>query len=53
MNIKIKPSTPKGRDLGLDHGSAGKGSAPRNMGPKFRENFEAINWKPTPTVKPE
>ena len=22
--------------------SAGKGSAPRNLGPKFRENFDAI-----------
>jgi len=22
--------------------SAGKGSSPRNMGPKFRENFDAI-----------
>jgi len=26
--------------------SAGKGSAPRNLGPKFRENFDAIFKKP-------
>ena len=26
--------------------SAGKGSAPRNIGPKFRENWDAIFRKP-------
>jgi len=26
--------------------SAGKGSAPRNLGPKFRENWDAIFKKP-------
>ena len=24
---------------------AGKGSNPRNVGPKFKENFDSINWK--------
>lgn len=26
--------------------SAGKGSSPRNLGPKFRENYDAIFRKP-------
>lgn len=26
-----------------DSGS-GKGDTPRNLGPKFRENFDAIDW---------
>ncbi len=40
----------------------GKGDAPRNMGPKFRENYEEIDWHrdpapcatnpPTPSAKP-
>ena len=48
MNIRVKASAPKGRDLGLDHGSNGKGSLPRNLGPKFRENYELINWGRVP-----
>ena len=27
--------------------SNGKGDTPRNLGPKFRENYDAINWQRT------
>ena len=32
--------------------SAGKGSAPRNMGPKFRENYDAIFRRKKPAKAP-
>ncbi len=31
------------RDFGLNHG-AGKGDAPRNVGPDFASNYEEIAW---------
>ena len=30
----------------------GKGDSPRNMGPKFRENYDSIFRKPKPQPKP-
>lgn len=36
-----KNSGPTTRDLGLRGSGAGKGSAPRNVGALFRENFPA------------
>jgi len=33
--------------------SAGKGSSPRNMGPKFRENYDAIFRKKPFTLRPK
>ncbi len=37
-------------------GQNGKGSAPRNLGKKFRENYDSIDWskgrKPAPSRKP-
>jgi len=30
----------------------GKGSAPRNMGPKYLSNFDGIKWERDPLLKP-
>lgn len=30
----------------------GKGSAPRNMGPKYLSNFDRIKWQGDPSLKP-
>lgn len=30
----------------------GKGSAPRNMGPKYLSNFDRIKWERDPLLKP-
>ena len=44
MNIRIKPSAPKGHDFGVDNG-AGKGDAPRSChSQEFRENFDRIHF---------
>lgn len=41
-----RPSTGlTNRDLGLNHGQAGKGCRPRNcFSEDFRNNYDAINW---------
>lgn len=31
--------------------SAGKGDKPRNLGPKFRKNYELIDWGKTKSIK--
>lgn len=28
----------------------GKGDRPRNVGPKFKENYDSINWSKKPTL---
>lgn len=30
----------------MSTGQNGKGSAPRNIGPRFKENYDSIRWKP-------
>lgn len=48
------PRIPTGSFSGKDWGStgAGKGSAPRNLSERFRENFDSIKWGPK-KPKPE
>lgn len=33
------------RDVGLESHGAGKGDAPRNVGPAFSRNFDEIDWR--------
>ena len=46
MNPKHRrPPAPTSRDLGLVSADAGKGDAIRNLSPKFRANYDEIDWK--------
>jgi hypothetical protein len=39
-NIEMPPLDPRKYKTS----GTGKGDAPRNLGKKFRDNYEAINW---------
>ena len=46
-NSAKKPSKSSASSRNKKGSQNGKGDSPRNLSPRFRENYDAINWKKT------